>query len=1006
MNSARAWYRATTLATCMSVVVSTLPVGGCNRGVPPAAASQATPGSSDGAGARLALLDNSLRALQEGEREARRDRWDPAFVVERLGRDPHALLAWVRDQTSWVPYRGVLRGPTGVLMDRSGNSLDRALLLASLLEKSGQTVRLAHGELPAKQAIDLLPGLIARRKAGPSAEGRVDGSEVKAVAAQYQLDGSKIERAIDVQHDWTQAAFAELQTRVADQTTRLLASVARPDADAEWLARATAALVALRDHWWVQRQTASGWSDLDPLAAAGTNSSLVAAQDTMPVNGVPTEFHHQVVVRVIAERWANGPLKEARVLEQVLRPSELFGRPVVLQFWPGRWPVELNPDPNSPSGVRSAALEQRDWSASLAIGADVVAHADIAAAVDGRGSAAGNPFGALGGSIGALPRTSRASSTTRVGELTAVWIEYEVRAPRENHRTIRRVVFDLIGPALRAATVAAPAFTEAQRLERSLALTTRTDILTVPCELAPDFVTHLVADSILGNQELLRAAARDEITPADQRSRELLSRAGPVVSPLFTLALARAAWGRGPGSVFVDRPGIFSRHRSFGFDGQVVVLREANDIVANEVGVTLAERDAFPVRLEQGVLDTNAEAVLHTSARGLGNTGDAFLNGQPWVTLTPGNAAAASALKLPADAQRAIAEQLERGFTVVAPAAPVRNGSVSYIGWWRIDPATGDALGLAANGWGQSMSERGVQYNAFVEMAKTFAFQYAFCQAVPEVANQAVIFLQPYRDELPAWLPPLAMSQDPGAMYRANKKGCLIGAMIATGVTATLPMLLGILRMYGARFANALGPFMRDQRGGIRIPPGLVKQQVRGGPPVPEPAPGARGPIPERGLNPFGNTQADPSRTQFDPGSAPPRPPAPPSPSPTPMSPEAARAALKQAVAESEAASDAYREATSDYLRYAQRRPGSAFKDWADNPGEWDPTTDEALKNESWLKAEASREAIRKLEAAQQAAAAAQQAARQSGGAAGPVQGCQPVCGTTLVGLGAVGGGS
>src|SRR5690348_3369606 len=57
---------------------------------------------------RLATLDNSLRAVADGERAAPRDRWEPAYVAERLGRDPARVLEWVRESTCWVPYRGAL----------------------------------------------------------------------------------------------------------------------------------------------------------------------------------------------------------------------------------------------------------------------------------------------------------------------------------------------------------------------------------------------------------------------------------------------------------------------------------------------------------------------------------------------------------------------------------------------------------------------------------------------------------------------------------------------------------------------------------------------------------------------------------------------------------------------------------------------------------------------------------------------------------------------------------
>ena len=97
-------------------------------------------------------LERSFKALEASQREIPRDTFDPKAVVDQVGKDPSKLFQWVRDNTYWVPYQGTLRGPTGVLMDRLGNSLDRALLLAELLQASGQEVRLAQALLPPETA--------------------------------------------------------------------------------------------------------------------------------------------------------------------------------------------------------------------------------------------------------------------------------------------------------------------------------------------------------------------------------------------------------------------------------------------------------------------------------------------------------------------------------------------------------------------------------------------------------------------------------------------------------------------------------------------------------------------------------------------------------------------------------------------------------------------------------------------------------------------------------------
>ena len=148
----RALHQAVALSTCLALVSTSVPYGarGADR-------------SRQTTSARLALLDTSLGAFEAQERNSPRDRWDPDDVVHNVGRDPQRLFAWVRNNTYWIPYLGALRGPVGVLMDRQGNSLDRAILLATLLQKGGYRVRLAHGELTRQQALDLLPRLEAAR---------------------------------------------------------------------------------------------------------------------------------------------------------------------------------------------------------------------------------------------------------------------------------------------------------------------------------------------------------------------------------------------------------------------------------------------------------------------------------------------------------------------------------------------------------------------------------------------------------------------------------------------------------------------------------------------------------------------------------------------------------------------------------------------------------------------------------------------------------------------------
>ena len=148
-------------------------------------------------------LANSLRALQDGENAAPRDHWDPKYVEAQLGNDPARTFAWVRDHTYWIPYHGILRGPVGVLMDRQGDSLDRALLLATMLKDEGQTVRLAHRTVETDAAEMILVAAARSRAAGllrasrPLVGRQTDPSSI--LAARYQLDPASIRQTLQTQ---------------------------------------------------------------------------------------------------------------------------------------------------------------------------------------------------------------------------------------------------------------------------------------------------------------------------------------------------------------------------------------------------------------------------------------------------------------------------------------------------------------------------------------------------------------------------------------------------------------------------------------------------------------------------------------------------------------------------------------------------------------------------------------------------------------------------------------
>lgn len=658
------------------------------------------------AAARLAVVDNSVRALQDAEKTRPRDRWDAEYVVAQTGRDSRALFTWVRDNTLWIPYRGILRGPTGVLMDRQGNSLDRALLLATLLKNAGHAVRLAHAELSDSQALAMLTGT----NSTPTSHFRSEApppsvSSVRAAAARYNLDASAIEETMRTREGAVAAVASALDARVTDQTRRLVQAVDRRNQRNDWQTRFDRALSARRDHWWVQIDSSGTWSDLDIDAPAGSaGSALTLAQETRQLKEMEKlPLYHEIVVRVITEQLSNGTLTERKAMEHVLRPADAIGKSIVLQFLPSTVVGDSAP-PSVQSAIALGSAEQREWTVSLSVNDDVVANAILRAnGRDPNAATPGGAFGGLGQAVGAAVSGSGAAN----GDLSAAWIEYEIRVPGDSPRKIRRTVFDLIGPASRASANSSElTISDAQRTDRAMSLMMRTELLPIACRLSREFVSHLVAESLIRNKDLLRDAAQNFGKPPNEQLNSLVEKSAPLVSSLYSLALARFDWSGDDRYVYVDAPGLLTNHVYPARRDSQTVIRSATDVVANDIGVSLGVRDAFPVRVAHGVFDTNAESSFQMAAAPIDDTGDAFALDNPWVVLN--DTSLVSKLKMPDDVRQLIYDDLASGYTVVAPRSPVEMPGQSFAGWWRIDPNTGNTLGIGATGWGNVAGENAV----------------------------------------------------------------------------------------------------------------------------------------------------------------------------------------------------------------------------------------------------------------------------------------------------------
>ena len=213
----------------------------------------------------------------------------------KLGADPRALARFVQSETRFESYPGSLRGARGALLARSGNSLDRALLLQALLRSAGHKARLAEGSLSRPQAEQLvLSGFTGAGK--PPLTGGKPQREIvdKARAQLVQLD------------DALKAAGFHAPTGDAGRWDRSVEEAQR--------------------HFWVRLDADGRRTELDPSPGVPYGESLVQAtgeRDEPDPGSV-----HRIELRLESDEMRDGKVVTTTLLEYAASTGELSGLPI------------------------------------------------------------------------------------------------------------------------------------------------------------------------------------------------------------------------------------------------------------------------------------------------------------------------------------------------------------------------------------------------------------------------------------------------------------------------------------------------------------------------------------------------------------------------------------------------------------------------------------------------------------------------------------------------------
>ncbi|MDA3874866.1 MAG: hypothetical protein PF795_13025, partial [Kiritimatiellae bacterium] len=249
--------------------------------------------------------ENQLAALEAYFHEIRsmRDRlphqnFDPVALVREVGTSPEALLAWVRTHTVLVPYAGRLRSPAAVMMDGTGNGLDRAVLLYRLLSIAGHEVRLAMA--PVDPGFEFAEDRL-RGEWLPALIEVPEGLGDQEAVAFYSSLVSGYERGLEI-----------MAGRMASQVPALQAFRVKEKG------QSGPEFTEEKHQWWVVLIREDGTHvQLHPEPGPEREPAR-----TLAVSELDAEIHQRLTVEVRVERWEKGAFQEEVALRHTLHPAE------------------------------------------------------------------------------------------------------------------------------------------------------------------------------------------------------------------------------------------------------------------------------------------------------------------------------------------------------------------------------------------------------------------------------------------------------------------------------------------------------------------------------------------------------------------------------------------------------------------------------------------------------------------------------------------------------------
>jgi len=711
--------------------------------------------------AAVSRVDKMMAALEVVDKKVDRSAFEIDALSSRLGGDPIAAFHFVRDEIRYEPYYGVLRGARGTLICRAANSLDRSLLLAALVRKAGFSVQIVSGQLDYAQAMTLVARLFEPVRAAsptipPFADLALDiARALRTTVGKLTSYSKELERRANATN---QSLWSTVDSEASALSKTLNESGAEP-AGAQSLDQLTA---EAREHYWVRYQNLAGqWVDLDSAFATNEpGTTMTKASETFEPDSIPADRYHRIGIKLVLRTTADNGGTDAPGADVVLIDQDF---PVANRQSVGITVANV-PIPAPNLMIRDARLSAvlapvNEYVSVLKVGDQLV----LSKYFNLKGATYDNPPGTqlgiaertqrtlgqgFGGATSALGGLSsqlsggnpsgQAQNTRIVGQ----WLIYRLISPgqREQPPKVREYSRDIVPPETitgwssnepKGVSIA----TRLNEQELRERLMWSEELLPITGAPVSDFLGYLQLQTLRSNRESIDFFLNTAYGRADDTSFPESNRN----APLHTLALVTSSFEeidsllrtRFPGDVvYFDQPGLVAYESRI--NASTGNLRQGYDLIAFSPRVAINPEEKHGGQSEQstallkvllGVLATRLEYELIADRYDFGNSANRpkpqTLNAtevfqaatEQKVNLlklesAPHAFKQIEAFSLSPAIKAEIAQNLTDGYTIVIPERDVMVDKQMQIGWWRVDPQSGEVIGMMPGGRGQGMIER------------------------------------------------------------------------------------------------------------------------------------------------------------------------------------------------------------------------------------------------------------------------------------------------------------